>query len=81
MTNNYPEMFVDGNGERVINSEHLSFAPAEGNCPTNLLNEKNWDIKSWPGLHPDGLYELHHKIKIRPAVLCSDNTEPRFKIH
>jgi hypothetical protein len=61
MTNNYPEMFVDGNGEKVINSEHLSFAPAEGNWPTNLLNEKNWDIKSWPGLHPDGLYGLHHR--------------------
>ena len=25
------------------------------------MTEKDWDIKSWPALHPDGKYGLHHK--------------------
>ena len=65
LTNNYPEMFVDENENRVATTEQLSFAPAEGNTPTNILNERNWDIKGWPVLHPDGLYGLHHKRKVR----------------
>ena len=62
MTNDYPEMFTDMNGK--VASE-LAFAPAEGNCPTNLLDEKDWDVKSWPGLHPDGRFGLHQKRKVR----------------
>ena len=27
----------------------------------NFLREKDWDIKAWPSLHPDGKYGLHHK--------------------
>ena len=64
MTNNYPEMFLDENGRQVENHK-LAFAPAEGNSPTNLLNETHWDIKSWPALHPDGRYGLHQKRKVR----------------
>jgi hypothetical protein len=63
MTNNYPEMFIDDNGRRVALNEQLQFAPAEGNYPTNLLNEEDWNIKSWPALHPDGKYGLHNKEK------------------
>jgi hypothetical protein len=63
MTNNYPEMFTDENGKQV-NGE-LSFAPAEGNYPTNLLHEKDWDVKSWPALHPDGKFGLHHKRRVK----------------
>ena len=65
MTNNYPEMFMDDNGRNVANNEELSFAPAEGNHPTNLLDEQDWDIKSWPALHPDGKFGLHYKRKVR----------------
>ena len=61
MVNNYPEIFANENGE----SNKLSFAPAEGNHPTNILKEKDWDIKSWPALHPDGQYGLHQKRKVK----------------
>ena len=65
MTNNYPEMFIDENGRKIGVNEELSFAPAEGNYPINLLHEEDWDIKSWPALHPDGKYGLHYKRKVR----------------
>ena len=32
---------------------------------SNQLNERNWDIKSCPSLHPDGRNRLHHKRKGR----------------
>ena len=64
LTNNFPEMCVDGNGEKLT-SDQLEFAPAEGNHPINLLQEKDWDIKSWPALHPDGQFGIHHKRKAR----------------
>ena len=41
MTSNYPEIFLNENGERVNRSEHLSFAPGEGSHPTNILTEKD----------------------------------------
>ena len=66
LTNNYPEMLVDSsNNQQKVTEEQLEFAPAEGNYPTNLLQEKDWDIKSWPALHPDGQFGLHHKRKKR----------------
>ena len=63
MTNNFPEMFIDDNGNQAMGE--LSFAPAEGNYPTNLLQEKDWDIKSWPALHPSGRFGLHYKRKTK----------------
>ena len=63
MTNNYPEMSADENGRKV--NGQLFFAPAEGNRPTNLQDEKDWDIKIWPALLPDGKFGLHFKRKIR----------------
>ena len=65
LTNNYPEMFIDQNGKSIERKGQLEFAPAEGNYPTNLINETDWDIKSWPALHADGKYGLHFKRKIR----------------
>ena len=29
-------------------------APAEGQIPTSVLKEKEWDIKTYPHLYPDG---------------------------
>ncbi len=39
----------------------LSFAPGEGQIPTNILKETDWDIKTWPHLFPDGNYGLYHE--------------------
>ena len=63
MTNTYPEMSTDDNGRKV--NGQLFFAPAEGNCPTNLQEEKDWDIKTWPALLADGRFGLHFKRKVR----------------
>ena len=40
--------------------DEFSFAPGEGQIPIDILKEDNWDIKTWPHLHPNGLYGLHH---------------------
>ena len=65
LTNNYPEAAADKNGKQVNTINDLTFAPAEGNCPTNILEETDWDIKSWPALHSDGKYGLHYRRKIK----------------
>ena len=62
MTHNYPEMSTDENGRC---KRELFFAPAEGNRPINLQEEKDWDLKSWPALLPEGKFGLHHKRKVR----------------
>ena len=54
MTNNYPEMFADDSGRKENRQQF--FAPAEGNHPTNLQEEKDWDLKSWPALLPEGKF-------------------------
>ena len=61
LTNKFPEMIVDDDGREIIPNDDFSFAPGEGKTPMNLLREKDWDIKAWPSLHPDGKYGLHHK--------------------
>ena len=65
MVNNFPEIYLDDNGRRTISNEEFIFAPAEGNSPTNILYEKDWDIKSWPALHPDGKFGISYKRHIR----------------
>ena len=40
---------------------NLSFAPGEGKVPINFLEDEHWDIKSWPTLHPDGMFGLNHR--------------------
>ena len=65
MTNKFPEMLVDINGDDIVGNDDLSFAPGEGKVPSNILMEKDWDIKGWPSLHPDGKFGLHHKRKIK----------------
>ena len=58
-------MLVDINGDDMTATEDLSYAPREGKVPTNILMERDWDIKGWPSLHPDGKFGLHHKRKIK----------------
>ena len=45
MTNKFPE---------ADSSSALDFAPAEGKIPTSILKDKDWDINSFPSLHPSG---------------------------
>ena len=65
LTNKFPEITADINGEEVVDKDDLSFAPGEGKIPSNILMEKDWDIKGWPTLHPDGQFGLHHKREVR----------------
>ena len=53
-SDNYPEIsYKEDNGERI------SIAPGEGKTPSNILQEKDWDLKSFPCLLPDGNNSLH----------------------
>ena len=62
LVNAHPEIFLDEEGNQVAD---LNFAPAEGKIPNNFLDQKNWDIKSWPILHPDGKFGLDHPRKVK----------------
>ena len=44
LTNRYPDMLVDINGDDILDENDLSFAPGEGKIPSNILMEKDWDI-------------------------------------
>ena len=37
----------------------LNVAPGEGQIPTSILKEKEWDIKTYPHLYPDGKNGMH----------------------
>ena len=62
-TSDYPEADVKEDGKNITNP--LLVAPGEGKVPTNILNEKDWDVKSFPGLHPDGKMGIHQPRKTR----------------
>ena len=55
-SNNYPEISY----KDEINDAH-NVAPGEGKTPINVLKEKDWDIKAFPTLHPDGKNGLHEE--------------------
>ena len=40
-------------------------APGEGGIPTSILSEKEWDIKTYPHLYPDGKNGMHAKRKAK----------------
>ena len=59
-SHNYPEInYKEDSGNRV------SIAPGEGKTPSNILQEKDWDLKSFPCLLPDGNNSLHSKRDIK----------------
>ena len=62
LVNGHPEIFLDNNGNQITN---LDFAPGEGKKPVNFLDQKDWDIKSWPTLLPDGKFGLNHKRRVK----------------
>ena len=59
MTNKFPE--TDSNSP-------LNFAPAEGKIPRNILKDEDWDINSFPNLHPTGRNKMfqERKVKLTP---------------
>ena len=55
--------FPETVSEKVV--ESISFAPGEGKIPSNILKEEEWDIKSFPCLHPSGKNGLHQKREVK----------------
>ena len=75
MTNKFPE--TDSSGP-------LNFAPAEGKIPSNILKDENWDINSFPNLHPSGQNKMFQdrKAKLTPQQYLSQrlkNKDNRFE--
>ena len=58
-SNNYPEISYKDD----IN-DTFDIAPGEGKTPTNVLQEIDWDIQTFPTLHPDGNNRLHEERKV-----------------
>ena len=59
MTNKFPE---------ADSESALNFAPAEGKIPTSILNDEDWDINSFPNLHPSGKNKMFQdrQVKLTP---------------
>jgi exonuclease III len=53
-SNNYPEISYK---DDIANA--VEVAPGEGKTPTNVLQTTDWDLKSFPCLHPDGKNGIH----------------------
>ena len=75
MTNKFPE----GDSE-----SSLSFAPAEGKIPSSILKDEDWDINSFPNLHPSGRNKMfqERKKKMTPQqylVQRFRNKDTRFE--
>ena len=75
MTNKFPE--VDSNSA-------LDFAPAEGKIPTSILKDEDWDINSFPNLHPTGQNKMfqEREIKLTPQQYLGQrlkNKDTRFE--
>ena len=58
MVPKYPEARPD------TNDKDLSVAPGEGKIPSNILKEDDWDVKSFPNLHPSGVNGLKQKRSV-----------------
>ena len=63
--------------------KNLSIAPGEGKLPTNILEENAWDLKTFPGLLPDGKNSLHAARNVKLSeqdyfVQCIMNKDLRF---
>ena len=77
-TNDYPELTVRSEVDKSI-----SIAPGEGKHPTNILEEIDWDIKSFPVLLPDGKKFASCQKRynfIRSRLFRSKNYEQGLKI-
>ena len=77
-SNNYPEISY-----KEDDTGRIAVAPGEGKCPSNILDEKDWDLKSFPCLLPDGESSLHSKrnVKLSDQEYFTQrimNKDPRF---
>ena len=75
MTNKFPEAEYQS---------ALSFAPAEGKIPTSILKDENWDINSFPNLHPSGRNKMfqEREVKVTPQqylIQRLKNKDSRFE--
>ena len=75
MTNKFPEADTETS---------LSFAPAEGKIPASILKDEDWDINSFPNLHPTGRNKMfqERKRKLTPQqylVQRLRNKDTRFE--
>ena len=59
----HPEL--DFQEDETAQNRPTAVAPGEGKIPTNILTEQDWDIKTFPGLHPDGKSGLHDERNIK----------------
>ena len=57
----FPAAHVDGNtlttksaSRAYSNNNFADVAPGEGQIPTSVLKERQWGIKTYPHLYPDG---------------------------
>ena len=69
-SNDFPELDViedqtDKSSEKKECDGPVSVAPGEGKIPTDILKEEDWDLKSFPGLQPDGENGLFEKRKVK----------------
>ena len=75
MTNKFPE---------ADSGSALDFAPAEGKIPTSILKDNDWDINSFPNLHPTGKNKMFQdrEIKLTPQQYLGQrlkNKDTRFE--
>ena len=75
MTNKFPE---------ADSGSALDFAPAEGKIPTSILKDNDWDINSFPNLHPTGQNKMFQdrKSKLTPQQYLGQrlkNKDTRFE--
>ena len=75
MTNKFPE---------ADSGSALDFAPAEGKIPTSILKDKDWDINSFPNLHPSGQNGMfqEREMKLTPQQYLGQrlkNKDTRFE--
>ena len=62
-TNNVPEI-----GISETNDQCLSVAPGEGKVPTNILQDKDWDMRAFPVLDPTGENSLNCQRNVKLPV-------------
>ena len=64
LTNKFPESKTES---------ALDFAPAEGKVPTSILKDDDWDINSFPNLHPSGKNKMFQdrEVKLTPQQYLS----------
>ena len=72
MTPKFPEAIPE------YSDSDISFAPGEGKIPTSILSEEDWDINSFPNLHPTGTNGLHQNRKI-DGLIDQQYFEQRLK--